>query len=75
MKKRPALIIDHEKLRDNMKAVTGWCSEAGIDVAGVFKVTNGLASTALDYEARKSQSRRSKDPDADDPRTYALGTR
>ena len=51
MKKRPTLIIDHEKLRDNMKTVVGWCSEAGIDVAGVFKVTGGLASTALDYEA------------------------
>ena len=51
MKKRPALNIDHEKLRENMKTVVSWCSEAGIDVAGVFKVTSGLASAALDYEA------------------------
>ena len=51
MKKRPSLIIDHEKLRENMKTVVGWCDAAGIDVAGVFKVTSGLASTALDYEA------------------------
>ena len=51
MKKRPSLIIDHEKLRENMKTVVGWCSDAGIDVAGVIKVTGGLASAALDYEA------------------------
>lgn len=51
MKKRPALIIDHTKLRENMRTVVGWCNEAGIDVAGVIKVSGGLASTALDYEA------------------------
>ncbi len=51
MKKRPSLIIDHEKLRDNMRTVVGWCNEAGIDVAGIIKVTGGLASAALDYEA------------------------
>lgn len=51
MKKRPALIIDHEKLRSNMKTIISWCNESGIDVAGVFKVTGGMASTALDYEA------------------------
>ena len=51
MKKRPSLIIDHEKLRSNMKTVTGWCNDAGIDVAGVIKVSGGLASAALDYEA------------------------
>ena len=51
MKKRPALVIDHAKLRENMKTVIGWCSDAGIDVAGVFKVTGGMASTAIDYEA------------------------
>ena len=51
MKKRPALIVDHEKLRSNMKKVIGWCNDAGIDVAGVIKVTGGMASAALDYEA------------------------
>ena len=47
MKKRPALIFDHEKLRDNMRTVVGWCNEAGIDVAGVIKVTGGLAAQPL----------------------------
>ena len=51
MKKRPSLIIDHEKLRANMLTVTGWCNDAGIDVAGVIKGIGGLASAALDYEA------------------------
>ena len=50
MGKRPALIVDHEKLRYNMSTVIGWCREAGIDVAGVIKVTTGMASVALDYE-------------------------
>ena len=50
MTKRPALIVDHEKLRYNMSTVTGWCREAGIDVAGVIKATTGMASVALDYE-------------------------
>lgn len=51
MKKRPSLIIDHEKIRENMRTVVGWCNDAGIDVAGVIKVTGGMASVALDYEA------------------------
>ena len=51
MKKRPALIIDHEKIRSNMKTIVGWCTDAGIDVAGVIKGTGGLASVAIDYEA------------------------
>ena len=51
MKRYPLLTIDHEKLRDNMRTVTGWCRDAGIDVAGVIKGTNGMASAALDYEA------------------------
>lgn len=51
MKKRPALILDHEKLRSNMRTVVGWCNDAGIDVAGVIKVTGGMASVAKDYEA------------------------
>ena len=33
-----------------MSTVTGWCREAGIDVAGVIKATTGMASVALDYE-------------------------
>ena len=51
MKKRPSLIIDHEKIRSNMKTIVGWCTDAGIDVAGVIKGTGGLASVAIDYEA------------------------
>ena len=51
MKKRPALIVDHRNLRHNMNTVIGWCRDAGIDVAGVIKVTTGLASAALDYES------------------------
>ncbi len=34
-----------------MNTVVGWCRAAGIDVAGVIKVTTGLASAALDYES------------------------
>ena len=51
MKKRPALIVNHENLRYNMSTIIGWCRDAGIDVAGVIKVTTGMASVALDYEA------------------------
>lgn len=51
MAKRPTLIVDHENLRYNMRTVIGWCRDACIDVAGVIKVTTGLASDALDYEA------------------------
>ena len=51
MKKRPTLIVNHENLRYNMRTIVGWCREAGIDVAGVIKVTTGMASVALDYEA------------------------
>ena len=50
MTKRPTLIVDHNKLRNNMQTVVGWCKEAGIDVAGVTKVTTGMATAALDYE-------------------------
>ena len=50
MKKRPLLILDHDALRFNMSTVTGWCGEAGIDVAGVIKASTGMASVALDYE-------------------------
>ena len=51
MAKRPTLILDHEALRYNMRTVVAWCGEAGIDVAGVIKVTTGMASVALDYES------------------------
>ena len=51
MKKRPTLIVYHKNLRHNMNTVIGWCREANIDVAGVIKVTTGLASAALDYES------------------------
>lgn len=51
MKKRPTLVVDHAALRENMSMVTGWCRDAGIDVAGVVKATTGMASVALDYES------------------------
>ncbi|MBE6040398.1 MAG: alanine/ornithine racemase family PLP-dependent enzyme [Clostridiales bacterium] len=51
MKKRPTLVVDHSALRENMSMVTGWCRDAGIDVAGVVKATTGMASVALDYES------------------------
>lgn len=50
MKKRPALLVDHKALRENMQTVIGWCKDGGIDVAGVIKVTGGLPSAAFDYE-------------------------
>ena len=70
MKKRPTLVVDHDNLRYNMRTVTGWCRDAGIDVAGVIKVTTGMASVALDYEecgakwiasSRLEQLQRAKD--------------
>lgn len=70
MEKRPTLIVDHEALCYNMSKVIGWCSEAGIDVAGVIKVTTGMAPVALDYEkcgakwiasSRLEQLRRAKE--------------
>lgn len=33
-----------------METVIGWCSKAGIDVAGVIKCSTGMPSVALDYE-------------------------
>lgn len=50
MKRRPSLILDHEKLRYNMRTVINWCNSEGIEVAGVIKVTGGMASVAIDYE-------------------------
>ena len=53
-----------------MRTVVGWCRDAGIDVAGVIKVTTGMASAALDYEecgakwiasSRLEQLQRAKD--------------
>lgn len=51
MKHYPLLTIDRKALRSNMETVVGWCDKAGINVAGVFKGTNGMASVALDYES------------------------
>lgn len=51
MKHYPNLKIDHNAIRSNMETVIGWCRESGVDVAGVIKVTTGMASVALDYEA------------------------
>lgn len=49
-RKRPALVLDHDKLRYNMRTIISWCDHAGINVAGVIKVTGGMASVAKDYE-------------------------
>ncbi len=49
MRKYPAHILDHKLLRKNMRKVVSWCNKEGIDVAGVIKVTNGMASVAEDY--------------------------
>ena len=70
MIKRPTLVVDHYNLRYNMRTVIGWCRDAGIDVAGVIKVSTGMASAALDYEecgakwiasSRLEQLQRAKD--------------
>jgi len=42
----PCLEIDVEKLRQNVKLVYGCCSEAGIDVVGITKVSNGSVEIA-----------------------------
>lgn len=51
MDRYPALIVDHAKLKSNMKTIVDWCADAGISVAGIIKVSCGLANCALDYEA------------------------
>ena len=51
MSKYPLLTVNHEALKSNMTQVVSWCREAGIDVAGVIKVSSGMPSFALDYEA------------------------
>ncbi len=70
MIRRPTVVVDHKALKGNMSTVIGWCREAGIDVAGVIKVTTGMASVALDYEScgakwiassRLEQLKRAKD--------------
>lgn len=50
MGKYPQLTVDHEALRSNMTQIVSWCGDAGIDVAGVIKVSSGMASFARDYE-------------------------
>lgn len=50
MSKYPLLTVNHEALRSNMTQVVSWCRNAGIDVAGVIKVSSGMESFALDYE-------------------------
>lgn len=42
----PCLEIDIEKLRQNVKLVYNCCREAGVDVVGVTKVSNGSAEIA-----------------------------
>lgn len=50
MSKYPLLTVNHEALMSNMTQVISWCKSAGIDVAGVIKVSSGMESFALDYE-------------------------
>ena len=47
----PAIVIDHESLRHNVKTICDWCEDTGIFVAGVIKVANGILSVAEDYVA------------------------
>lgn len=45
----PAIVIDHESLRHNVKTICDWCEDTGIFVAGVIKGANGILSVAEDY--------------------------
>ncbi len=45
----PALMVDHEKFRENIRIVTEKCRENGIVVAGVIKATNGMSRIAEDF--------------------------
>ena len=47
----PAIVIDHESLRHNVKTICDWCEDTGIFVAGVIKGANGILSVAEDYVA------------------------
>ena len=50
-KRYPAIVIDHESLRHNVKTICDWCEDTGIFVAGVIKGANGILSVAEDYVA------------------------
>lgn len=50
-RKYPALVIDHERLRENVRIVSDWCGESGIFLTGVIKGANGILSVAEDFVA------------------------
>lgn len=45
----PALIIDHEKLKFNMKTIVDWCEQSNIWVAGIIKGHYAMPSVVQDY--------------------------
>ena len=47
----PALMVNHEKFRENVRLVTDKCREHGIEVAGVIKASNGMPRIAEDFVA------------------------
>lgn len=49
--KYPCVISNHEKFRENIRAVAGKCQEHGIEVAGIIKASNGMARIAEDFAA------------------------
>ncbi len=50
-RKYPALVIDHERLRENVRIVADWCRESGIFLTGVIKGAGGIVSVAEDFVA------------------------
>lgn len=49
--KYPAVIVNHEKFRENIRRVASKCSENGIELAGVIKASTGMGRIAEDFAA------------------------
>ena len=47
----PAIVIDHERFRENARTVYGWCHAHGIRVAGIIKGASGVSGIAADLVA------------------------
>lgn len=47
----PALVIDHKKVRENVRLLAEACANSGIFVCGVVKGANGISSVIDDYVA------------------------
>ena len=50
--KYPRIVVDREKLRENMDYVLERCGEYGIEVAGVIKGASGIPGIIPDYLSR-----------------------